>query len=445
MKAAESMPDRLFAFAQAQARFATGLPGGAEWSSLRTDALARFSRLGLPTPRDESWKYSPLRLLEKRLLEVPGTDTVALAIDAVESSRLALHDARMLVFVNGRLMPALSDTVDSGVGLRCQPLAESLAQRPRELRDRIAVAGDSADERLALLNLAFLGDGATISASADTRAGILYLLFLSSGSGRVFHPRLVLDAAPGARLTIVEHYAGAGDEETLANCVTDIRLDEGAELEHLLLVEGGARSVVLNSICAQIAAGARLSQCRVLIRALHSRASLHAALAGRNSTIEANSLALADRREHLEVHSLIEHRAAHTRSAERFRGIASDRGRGVFNGRIVVQPGAAKSDSQQSSRALLLSEQAEMYARPQLEILTDDVKCSHGATTGRLDPSMLFYLLSRGIDAETARALLIRAFLADALVTLQPLPLRQQIERRIGQALPRAQQIGDLA
>jgi len=444
MTVAASRSDQLLAFAQAHARFATTLPGGAGWHARRAEALARFSKLGLPTQRDESWKYSPLRLLEKRLLEIPDPGPVPLATDTVESSRLVLDDVHTLVFANGRLMPSLSDALAADTGLRCQPLAEALSRRPRELLDRITIADDSADDRLALLNLAFLADGATVSVSPGTSAAALYLLFLSSGSGRSCHPRLVVDAGTGARLRIIEHHVGVGGDETLSNGVTDIRLDEGAELEHVLLIEGSQRSVVLNSIFAQASATGRLSQYRVLISGLHSRASLHAALLGRDSTVEANSLVLADQREHLEIHSVIEHRAGHTRSTERFRGIASDRSRGVFNGRIVVHPGAAKSESQQSSRTLLLSEQAEMYARPQLEILTDDVKCSHGATTGRLDPNILFYLLSRGLDAATARALLIRAFLADALAHVQSAALRLELERRIARALPRSQQLGDL-
>lgn len=445
MNVAALKSDQLQALVQAHARTVAALPGGAEWNARRIEALERFVTLGLPTQRDDSWKYSPLRLLEKRLLQLPQPEPTPLATDAVESSRLNLEDVCTLVFVNGRMMPSLSDSLDLSSGTRWEPLADALSRAPRELLDRVAIAGDSADERLALLNLAFLTDGATVKLAENVIAPTLYLIFLSSGSGRACHPRLLIDVGAHAKLQVIEHHIGHGEDETLSNCVTDIRLDDGAELEHVLLVEGSRRSIVLNSLCAQASASSRLAQYRVLISGLYGRASLRAALVGKDSAVEANSLVLADQREHLEVLSVIEHRTGHTRSTERFRGIANDRGRGVFNGRIVVQPGAAKSESQQSSRALLLSEQAEVYARPQLEILTDDVKCSHGATTGRLDPNMLFYLLSRGLDAETARALLIRAFLADALAHLHSSPLRLELERRITRALPHSQQLGGLA
>jgi Fe-S cluster assembly protein SufD len=234
-----------------------------------------------------------------------------------------------------------------------------------------------------------------------------------------------------------------GPAEAVSNCITDIQLAADSRLEHIILAEGGLRGILLNTVVAKQAEGSQLCTHRVLLSGLLSRASLCAALSAERSEIEANSLLLANGREHLEVHSVIGHRAAATRSVERFRGIAGGRARGVFNGRIVVHPGAPKSESQQSSRTLLLSEQAEIDARPQLEILTDDVKCSHGATTGQLDENMLFYLLSRGLDPSAARAVLIHAFLGDMLARLGLEPLRLELEQRITRALPQAA-LGDL-
>lgn len=443
--AAQQLPDVLRALAAAHERLIDSLPGGAAWRALRTEALARCMRLGLPTARDESWKYSPLRLLEKRLLPVSVPDAVPLAAHAVQSSKLDLDDVCTVVLLNGRLMPSLSDDVPAGACVRYRALADELARAPGELIERVHVPGDAAEERLALLNLAFVAEGVHLSVAAGATAPTLYLLFLSSGSGRVDHPRVLIDVGANAELRVIEHHAGFRESETVTNCVTDIRLDDGARLEHLLLSEADQRGIALNSVCARQAAASRLVQHRVLLGGLLSRASLHAALLGHESEIEANSILLADQRKHLEIHSVIEHRTPQTRSFERFRGIGRDRGRGVFNGRIVVHPGAAKSESQQSSRALLLSEQAEIDARPQLEILNNDVRCSHGAATGRLDPNMLFYLQSRGLDAETARALLIAAFLDDVLARVGPAPLRRQLERRIAHALPRPQDLEELA
>lgn len=443
MNVTAPVSDPLREFAQAHGSVAGQWAGGSAWHARRAQALERFVSLGLPTTRDEGWKYTPVRLLDKWLLRTAGAEVTPLATDAFESRRLALGGVRSLVFHNGRFMPSLSDALPADAGIRCVTLAHALEREPTQLLERIEMPGDSGDERLALLNLAMLAEGLRTTVSG-TEVQTLQLLFLYSGSGGSVHPRLLVDVGARAHLRLIEHHVALGPAENVSNCVTDIRLAAQAQLEHVIVSEAGARGIVLNTVLARQAEESRLSEHRVLLSGLLSRASLCAALAGARSEIEANSLLLADGREHLEIHSVIGHRAAATHSVERFRGIAGDRGRGIFNGRIVVHPGAAKSESQQSSRTLLLSEQAEIDARPQLEILTDDVKCSHGATTGRLDPNMLFYLLSRGLDPQAARALLIHAFLADVLARVSPEPLRAQLEQRIARALPDAPQLGEL-
>jgi Fe-S cluster assembly protein SufD len=429
--------DQLRDFAQAQRRAIATLPGGAAWRARREEALERFLRLGLPTTRDEGWKYTPVRFLDKWLLRNGGTATAAVAADAVQSHRLALPGVPTLVFCDGRLMPSLSDALPIEAAVRCRPLAECLEQAQASMLQRIEVPGDGGDERLPLLNLAMLSDGLYVTAEPSASASTLQLLFLNSASG-VAHPRVVIDVGARAQLRLIEHHVASGAAEAISNCVTDIHLGAESRLEHVILAEGGTRGILLNTVVTKQAEGSQLCTHRVLLSGLLNRASLCAALSAERSEIEANSLVLADGREHLEIHSVIGHRAAATHSVERFRGIAGARARGVFNGRIVVHPGAPKSESQQSSRTLLLSEHAEIDARPQLEILTDDVKCSHGATTGQLDENMLFYLLSRGLDPRTARAVLIHAFLSDLLARIGLEPLRLELEQRITRELPEA-------
>jgi Fe-S cluster assembly protein SufD len=433
--------DQLRDFAQACARVSDRLPGGSAWHARREEAIERFMRLGLPTARDEGWKYTPVRFLDKWLLRAPGADPVPLATDAVRSKRLLLEGVRTLVLHNGRLMPSLSDEMPDGI--HCRTLTDALEHESAPLLERVEVPGDSGDERLPLLNLAMLADGLQVRVPAGTDAQTLQLLFVYSAD--VAHPRVLIDVEARARLRLIEHHVALGPAETVTNCVTDIRLAAHSQLEQLILSEAGARGIHLNTVVTRQAESSRFSEHRILLTGLLNRASLCAALSGEHSEVEANSLLLADGREHLEIHSVIGHRAAATHSVERFRGIANARGRGVFNGRIVVHPGAPKSESQQSSRTLLLSEQAEIDARPQLEILTDDVKCSHGATTGQLDSNVLFYLLSRGLDPQAARALLIHAFLADVLARVGLEPLRKQLEGRIAHALPQSPRSGEVA
>jgi Fe-S cluster assembly protein SufD len=432
--------DGLQAYVNAHARIAETLPGGEAWHAHRRQALDRLLQLGWPTARDESWKYVPLRILEKRVFEAPTPEPVPIDTAALAHSTLKIASARRLVFVNGSFVASLSDT-QPDAGLEVTPLVRALELEPERIRARLPQPGDDADQRLALLNLAFLADGAEIRIRTGAAPVPLHLVFVASGAHRASHPRVLIEIEPAARASIIEHFVTLGDAETFTNSVTDLRLQSGAQLEHIVIAEPNAKSFVLGSLTAELGADSRLLLHRVLLSGLLSRFSLKGGLEGHGATIDANALLLADGREHLEAHSVIRHRTTDTRSAERFRGVAGGRGRGVFNGRIVVEPGAARSESQQSSRALLLSEQAEIDSRPQLEILNNDVKCSHGSTTGQLDPNLLFYLLSRGIDARTARALLIYAFLDDVLARLELKDLRQQLERRISIALPDPQRI----
>lgn len=432
--------DGLQAYVAAHARIAESLPGGETWRAVRREALERLLQLGWPTARDESWKYVPLRLLEKRVFEAPAAEALPVDATALTQRALSLAGARRIVFVNGTLVTSLSSPLVDPA-LEVTPLAQALQEEPDRLRVRLPVPGDDADQRLALLNLAFLADGAEIRVRAAASPAPLHLQFVSTGARRACHPRVLIELEAGAQASVIEQYLTLGDAETFTNSVTEIRLGPGARLEHAVIAEPDARSFVLGTLHALLGADSRLLTHRVLVSGLLSRFSLKVGLEGRGASVDANALLLADGREHLEAHSVICHRATDTRSVERFRGVAGDRGRGVFNGRIVVEPGAARSESQQSSRALLLSEQAEIDSRPQLEILNNDVKCSHGSTTGQLDPNMLFYLLSRGLDPKTARALLIYAFLDDVLARLELKDLRQQLERRISNALPDPQRI----
>ena len=433
--------DSLQAYREAQQRIATQLPGGAPWRTLRAEALERLMQLGWPTARDESWKYVPLRLFEKRVFEAALPEPRPIDASALAQQTLKLAGARRLVFVNGALVPALSSAPVNEPGVSVATLGAELAREPERLRTRLPAPGDHADERLRLLNLAFLADGAEVRIEAGTAPAPIYLQFVASGQQRASHPRILIELEAGARASIIEHHVSLAGAETLTNGVTDIRLGRSAQLEYLTLAEPGPRSLVFSSAHALQDAESRLQLHRVLFGGLLNRFSLQAALDGRGATLDTNALLFASGHGHAEAHSVIRHRAANTRSAERFRGVAGERGRGVFNGRIVVEPDAARSESQQSSRSLLLSESAEIDSRPQLEILHHDVKCSHGATTGQLDPDMLFYLLSRGLDPRTARALLIYAFLDDVLARVGLTELRQQLERRISSALPDPQRI----
>lgn len=439
MNAPAPVPEILRAHADAHARNAAALPGGAGWHARRSRALERLLHLGLPTMQDEAWKYAPLRELAARPVD-PTRTPGSLAVDAGVTP-FSVPAARRLVFVDGRFAPALSDEPAGIDDLSAVFLADLLRASPDALLARLPAASDLPEDRFALLNDAFLGDGVSIRVPAGAAPAPLHLQFVASSDEHAVHPRILIEVEAGAHLQVIEQHSSPSDSHTVDNAVTHIELHEDATLEHYLLVDAGAHGQALHGSYVTQRKDSHLIQHRVLLGGELTRASLQAHLDGHGAAIEINSLALAPGAEYADAHSIIEHRAPHTRSQERFRAAAGARGRCVFNGRIVVQAGAAGSDSLQSSRGLLLAPGAEIDSRPQLEIYTDDVKCSHGATTGRLDPDMLFYLLSRGIDPATARGLLVFAFLDDVVTRMSIDSVRRHLEQRIAASLPDAPSI----
>jgi len=429
-------PEILRAHAAAQARIGYALPGGAGWRERRSQALQRVLQLGLPTARDEPWKYTPVRLLAARSADPTRPESAV--PDEPGKAFLSVPGTRRLVFLDGRFAPSLSDEPAAIDDLRADFLADLLRAAPDALLAHLPVASDRAEDRLALLNDAFLADGVVIRVPAGATPAPLHLQFVAAGSGRATHPRVSIEVDAGAHLQVIEQHVTRSGSGAIDNAVTHIELRAGATLEHYLLIDAGEGGQVLHGAYVTQRKDSHLIQHRVLLGGELTRASLQARLEESGAAIEINSLALAPGGEYADAHSVIEHRAPRTRSQERFRAAAGKGGRCVFNGRIVVQQGAAGSDSQQSSRGLLLEPGGEIDTRPQLEIYTDDVKCSHGATTGRLDPDMLFYLLSRGIDPATARGLLIFAFLDDVVARMSFDAVRRHLERRIAAVLPHA-------
>jgi Fe-S cluster assembly protein SufD len=412
-----------------------GLPGGPRWDERRRAALERLVTLGLPTPRDEAWKYTNLRLLERRdLAPAPPRPLPVGALGA-----LPQHAGPMLVFVDGRFHPALSSTtLPAGVGFT--PLPTLLAgELPAALEARLG-ADDSLDERLRLLNAVLLGEGALLTVAAGRATDPpLYLVHVATGGGA--YPRLVISIEAGAAARLVEYHLTLGEADSVAVPVTDLVLGAGARLEHYSVGLGGPRAIQLEDVTVRLDRDAAYHHLQVALGAQLARLDLRVRLEGRGSGARLAGLFVADRTRQLDIRTRIEHLAAHTSSDQVYRGVANDRGRGSYDGMVIVHPGAIKTDSRQSSRNLLLGPHASIDARPQLEIKADDVKCSHGATTGALDEQMLFYLLSRGLDRDTARALLTFAFAEDVIAKLGVPELRRFVEERVLGSLPAAQLI----
>jgi Fe-S cluster assembly protein SufD len=413
---------------------AAALGGGEHAAARRQRAAERLLALGLPTARDDAWKYTNLRLLARRPLEpAPRRPLPADALAA-----LPARSGMSLVFVDGRLHGSLSDAPPRGVQLT--PLAALLdTTQPAERESRLG-ADDGIDSRVRLLNAALLEDGAWLEVGADAASGFtLNVVHVSTGGGA--YPRLVVSLAPGARAELIEYHLSVGDADSLSVPVADVELGAGAELRHHSLALGHPRAIRLEDVVVRVGADARYLHRHVALGGQIGRLDLRVELAAPGAATELAGLFIAREQRQLDVRTLVRHRAPRTRSEQLYRGVAGERGRGSYDGKVVVHAGAAKADSRQSSRNLLLSAQARIDTRPQLEINADDVKCSHGATTGTLDEQMLFYLLARGLEPDTARALLTFAFADDVIALLGIPALRRFTEERVLGNLPAAELI----
>lgn len=426
------------------ARVAPALAGGPAWSQRRARALAALVARGLPDRRDENWKY----LDHARIAEYPFEAAPRAAADAgLPFPRLLpIEGARRVVIADGRFDAALSNRV-AAAGLEVIDLGMMLEREPASALEILRVPGEDADDRYALLADAF-ADGGVVIRIAEGReiAEPLYLVHLATAAEPAMHQtRVVIEAGAGSRFTLVEHFVAAGDAATLGNLAAEIALAEGAVVTHLRLHQHSPAAAQVETWVARLAANSRYEQHLLALGGSLLRSNLRLALEGAGAACRLDGLFLADGDRQVDLMTQVAHHGAATETLQDCRGIAAGRGRGGFNGRITVHPSARGANASQSSRNLLLSPLAEINARPQLEILVDDVQCRHGATTGTLDAEQLFYLVSRGLDPAAARALLTYAFCRDVIGRLPLAALRAAAESLVASALPDRELIRELS
>jgi Fe-S cluster assembly protein SufD len=393
--------------------------------SRRRAAFEALHAVGLPSTRDENWKYANLRALE-RLRFVPAAPPAALDAAALPAP---LAGFARYVFVDGRFAPELSAPAAGAFA--------SLAAAPQPLTASPPAPERGTDQRFALLNEAFATDGARIHLPADAPAQRLELIFVAcADSARgTSYPRLEVSLGAGTQLELIErHVSAAGAASSVDSAVT-IELARSARLTHYRLQGLSAGTIAFDTLRATLAEEAAYRLHGVSTGAAAARSTQIVRLTGARAHVSMALVALGDRQQVQDTFALVEHSAPHTRTEQLFRGIAAGRARVACNGKIVVAPTATGTDSQQSLRGLLAGTDAEIDVRPQLEIYTDDVRCSHGATAGKLDDNMLFYLLARGLDRDTALRLLKWAFLADAFAKIELPELRRQIEENLADVL----------
>lgn len=410
----------------------------------RRIAFGRYMVKGLPTRRDEEWKYTDVAAVAKRTSLAPDNIPPEPSSEAALFAwALALGNTHLMVFVNGHYSNALSALDDLPRGLTLGSLAKVLdsgADLPQALFDQ-----GQESSTFAALNTALMTDGAVLKLEAGVVLDKpVYLLFIASGHGTAIYPRNIIRLGAGARATVIEHYCGMLDAHNFTDAVTQIDLADGADLQHCKLQQEGSAALHIAAIRTEQAAHSRFLSQSFALGAHLARNDIGSHLNGKDGVCTFDGLYLLQGKQHADHHTCVDHYAPSCTSREYYRGILDDESHGVFNGKVLVHPHAVKTDAHQSNRNLLLSRQAEVDTKPQLEIFADDVKCTHGATVGQLDDDSLFYMRARGISAESARSLLIYGFANDIISRVNTPGMRARIEQMVLDRLPQGELIKEL-
>ncbi|HET8713563.1 MAG TPA: Fe-S cluster assembly protein SufD [Gemmatimonadales bacterium] len=397
-----------------------------DWlKDIRSGAIARFQSLGFPTMKQEAWRFTSVAPIAEGSFEQATPATRVPTLDEIRPF-LLLEAGYRLVFVDGFFQPSLSTPLFDDV----QSLAHVVAHRPDLVRPHLGNYAGTQDRPFSALNTAFVHDGAFVHVPAKATLELpVQLLFLASGTRHVVtHPRNLVVVEPEARASIVETYASLGDGPYWTNAVTEIAVGDGARLDHHRVQRESGKAYHVATTQSHQGRDSTLKLHFVAFGGALARHDIGSVMAGPGGTLILNGLYVLGDRQHADHHTTIDHAAPHCESHEYFNGVLDEQSRGVFTGRIIVRPGAQKTDSKQTNNNLLLSTDAHADSQPQLEIYADDVKCTHGSTVGPLDPRALFYLESRGIGADEARRLLTYGFAAEILGRMDVAPLRAQLD-----------------
>jgi Fe-S cluster assembly protein SufD len=402
----------------------------------RRAAIARFREVGFPTPRDEEWRFTPVGPVARTAFRfAPRSRPGAAEVEAMD---LAEPGALRLVFVNGRLEEGLSRFPDPASRVVAGSLAVALARPPERLESALGRLADRAASPFTALNEALFQDGAFVHVPSETCLPVpLHLVFLATGGPEpvACHPRNVILLDSGSRATLVETYADLSAGTVLTNAVTEVVLGANSHLERAKVQQHGDGALHVATTEVHLGRDSAFASLDVSLGARWARSDLNVSLLGEGGTCELDGLYVAGGRQHVDHHTRIDHAVPRCSSRELYKGVLDGHATAVFSGGILVREGAQKTDARQANHNLLLSEDAVVDTKPMLHIYADDVKCAHGATVGRLDDDALFYLRSRGIGREAARAMLVRAFASEVIRREATPALESRLERLLARRL----------
>jgi Fe-S cluster assembly protein SufD len=420
------------ALAQAYSAEKARLPGDRKVVALRDAAAARFDALGLPHRRVEEWKYTDLRALIREAKPIAGAPDAAGKARAKDAGKLIGDmDARRVVFVDGTFVPELSDLANLSPGLTIRSMAKALTEGDALVADRLGKVMPTDGEGVIALNTALMRDGAVIHvAKGATLEQPIHLVFAATGdrAASVFTRSLVV-IEQGARAMVVEsHDASAGHQ---VNTALELVVGDNAHVDHIKITSGPSDLVHVSSLMAAIGANARFNDFAFNIGGGVVRNQTFVRFDGEGTHAGLRGASLLKGKQHVDSTLVVDHQAGGCQSREVFATVLDDESRGVFQGKIVVRQHAQKTDARMMTRALLLSDEAEADNKPELEIFADDVQCGHGATSGALDEGLKFYLMARGISESEAEALLVQAFVGEAIEGIEHAGLRDALMEQV--------------
>ena len=407
---------------------------------LRERGFARFCEVGFPTTKNEDWRFTNVNAIAQTPFQLArdARRSEATYSDTLDACRIP-GAACQLVFLNGRFAPELSDLGNLPKGVRAGSLAQAIAQDGASLEPHLGRYLNIERDAFSALNTAFIEDGAYVYLPRGTvlEAPICFLFISVPGNDpEMTNPRNLIVAENATEASIVEDYVSLGSGVSFSNVVTELVAGEDAVISHYMIEREDRQVFNVSTLRSQQARSSNVSSHSVLLGGGLVRNNIHPVLAGEGGECLINGLFIGNGRQHMDNYMLVEHASAHCGSRQFYNGILDGHSHGVFHGRIIVHKDAQKTDAKQTNRNLLLSDDAQIDTKPQLEIYADDVKCTHGATIGQVEENALFYMRSRGIEETEARSLLLLAFANECLDRMKSAPVRDYLRDLVQGWLP---------
>ena len=411
-------------------------PTGQEWTNtIRSAARARFAELGFPNRSHEEWRYTPIAPIVETPFKLANRATGSISPAQLAAFTFNAPEWVELVFVNGHYAPELSTLHNDSNGISVSSLASAIESDNTVAQQYLAKYAAFDLQHFVALNTAVLGDGAYVHIPRGVVVEQpIHLLFISNSTddvATVSHPRSLIVAEENSQATIVESYVGIADQVYFTNAVTEVVLGPNAVVDHYKVQRESAKAFHVATTQMQLDRASNFRSHSINIGGSLVRNDINAVLGAEGIECTLNGLYMANDRQLVDNHTAIDHAMPHCNSHELYKGIIDGKARGVFNGKIFVREDAQKTDAKQTNQTLLLSNDAQINTKPQLEIYADDVKCTHGATVGQLSDEALFYLRSRGIGTDEARSLLTYAFASDVVSRIKVDQVRAQLDHAL--------------